>query len=409
MRNPIFPKPNQQASENIVNVAKAIEAAIDPSVLDSHSNDSLINAAREFGETDEVKIEPINEIEFPADLDELDPLNGSAIGDLMDKGFDAIAFYKSFRHKNCHPAPGFWGIFYIKPRVALLVDEMISDTGLAKDECLDSILRFLYGHEIYHYKIDAICLQKEAFSNYLIYRPYRNYVNSLSIADWYEESLANHYGLVALESFNSYRGFGAHDASQVAKQFMNDLVEMSPGAYQLGLHQNVLSLSGPRGLLAQQIVQGCPTANAISKASLKLSESTFFQQLLLEGYKNFKGDRFLAAELSLTFCPVNWITWYRNGSAVCASKTVPLKEIKEGFIKNYLSGEQKRLTDHEYFKIDNGELVKVPNGHDKDIRLYELKNIIEKAGMQNTEFWAARNLTNKWKKSVPREVIKSAR
>jgi hypothetical protein len=409
MRNPIFPKPNQQASENIVNVAKAIEAVIDPSVLDSHSNDSLTNAAREFGETDEVKVEPINEIEFPVDLYELDPVSGSAIGDLMDKGFDAIAFYKSFRHINCHPAPGYWGIFYIKPRVALLINEMMSDTGLAKDECLDSILRFLYGHEIYHYKIDAICLQKEAFSNYLIYRPYRNYVNSLSIADWYEESLANHYGLAALESFNSHRGFGAYKANQVVKQFMSELVEMSPGAYQLGLDRNVLGLLGARGLLAQQIVQGCPTTNAISKASLKLSKSTFFQQLLLEGYKNFKGDRFLAAELSLTFCPVNWITWYKNGSVVCASKTVPLKEIKEGFIKNYLSGEQKRLTDHEYFKIDNGELVKVPNGHDKDIRLYELKNIIEKAGMQNTEFWAARNLTNKWKKSVPREVIKSAR
>ncbi len=409
MRNPIFPKPNQQASENIVNVAKAIEAVIDPSVLDSHSNDSLTNAAREFGETDEVKVEPINEIEFPVDLDELDPVSGSAIGDLMDKGFDAIVFYKSFRHINCHPAPGYWGIFYIKPRVALLVNEMMSDTGLGKDECLDSILRFLYGHEIYHYKIDAICLQKEAFSNYLIYRPYRNYVNSLSIADWYEESLANHYGLAALESLNSHRRFGAYEANQVVKQFMNELVEMSPGAYRLGLDRNVLSLLGPRGLLAQQIMQGCPTTNAISQASLKLSESTFFQQLLLEGYKNFKGDRFLAAELSLTFCPVNWITWCKNGSAVYASKTVPLKEIKEGFIKNYLSGEQKRLTDHEYFKIDNGELVKVPNGHDKDIRLYELKNIIEKAGMQNTEFWAARNLTNKWKKSVPREVIKSAR
>ncbi len=409
MRNPIFPKPNQQASENIVNVAKAIEVAIAPSVLDSHSNDSLTNAAREFGETDEVKVEPINEIQFPVDLDELHPVSGSAIGDLMDKGFDAIAFYKSFRHINCHPAPGYWGIFYIKPRVALLINEMMSDTGLAKDECLDSILRFLYGHEIYHYKIDAICLQKEAFSNYLIYRPYRNYVNSLSIADWYEESLANHYGLAALESFNSHRGFDAYEANQVVKQFMNELVQMSPGAYRLGLDRNVISLFGPRGLLAKQIVQGCPTTNAISQASLKLLESTFFQQLLLEGYKNFKGDRFLAAELSLTFCPVNWITWYKNGSAVYASKTVPLKEIKEGFIKNYLGGEQKRLTDHEYFKIDNGELVKVPNGHDKDIRLYELKNIIEKAGMQNTEFWAARNLTNKWKKSVPREVIKSAR
>jgi hypothetical protein len=32
MKNPLFPKPNEQASGNIVNVAKAIEAAIDPSV-----------------------------------------------------------------------------------------------------------------------------------------------------------------------------------------------------------------------------------------------------------------------------------------------------------------------------------------------------------------------------------------
>ncbi len=409
MRNPMFPKPNQQASENIVNVAKAIEAAIDPSVLDTHFSDSLTNAAREFAETDEVKVEPINNVEFPDDLGELDAVSGSAIGDLMDKGFDAIAFYKSFRHINCHPAPGHWGIFYIKPRVALLVNEMMSDTGLAKDECLDSILRFLYGHEIYHYKIDAICLQKEAISNYLIYRPYRGYVNSLSIVDWHEESLANHYGLAALESFNGHKGFGDYEANQIVKQFMSELVRMSPGAYQLGLDRNVLSVMGPRGFLAKQIVQGRYGTNAISTASLKLTESTLFQQLLLEGYKNLKGDKFLAAELSLSFCPVNWITWYKNGSAVYASKTVSLKEIKDGFIKNYLNGEQKRLTDHEYFKIDNGESIKMPNGHDKDIRIYELKNIIAKAGMENTEFWAARNSTNKWKKSVPREKIKSAR
>jgi len=409
MKNRIFPIPNHQASANIVNLSKAIEGAIDPSVLDSLSIDSLTNATRVFSDIDEFKVEPIHEVESPGSVDELDDLSGSAIGDLVDEGFDAIAFYKSFRHINCHPAPGYWGIFYIKPRVKLLVNEMMSDTGLSKNECLDSILRFLYGHEIYHYKIDAICLQKEAISNYLIYRPYRNYVNSLSIMDWYEESLANHYGLAALESINGSRGLGAYEANQIVKKFMSELVAMSPGAYQLGLDRNVMSLLGPRGLLAQQIVQGRPTANAISAASLKLSEATFFQQLLLEGYKNFKGDRFLAAELSLTFCPVNWITWYKNGSAVYASKTVSLKEIKDGFIKNYLNGEQKRLTDHEYFKIDNGESIKMPNGHDKDIRIYELKNIIAKAGMENTEFWAARNLTNKWKKSVPREKIKSAR
>lgn len=408
MKNQIFPIFNQQASVNIVNLAKAIESAIDSSVIDSHLSDSLTNTTKKFSELDEIQIEPVNHIDFPDDLDRLDDVNGSAIGDLMDEGFDAIAFYKSFRHINSHPAPGYWGIFYIKPRVALLVNEMMSDTGLSKNECLDSILRFLYGHEIYHYKIDAICLQKESVANNLIYRPYRNYTNGLSVVDWYEESLANYYGLAALKSFRGDRESSAYEANPIIQKFMSELVEISPGAYRLGLDSNVLHLLGPRGLLSKQIVQG-GSSNAISIASSKLFESTLFQQLLLEGYRNFKGDRFLSTELSLEFCPINWITWYNKGSVVFASKTVPLKEIKDGFVKNYLNGQQKRSTDHEYFKIDNGELIKVPNGHDKDIRIYELKNIINKAGMSNIEFWTERNLTNKWKKSVPRGDVKGAR
>ena len=45
------------------------------------------------------------------------------------------------------------------------------------------------------------------------------------------------------------------------------------------------------------------------------------------------------------------------------------------FVERYLSGKKTR-TDHDYYTIDNGEKVKFPNPHDKEVRSYELKGTL---------------------------------
>ncbi len=401
MFNEIFPVVSADATQKIVDIAKGIEGAIDPSVIDSEPDDSLTKAGRVF-DSEEAQIESPRDLNSLNNKSEAEDVYRSAIGTIEDQGFDAIAFYKSFRFVNNHPAPGYWGIFYIKNRVQSLVAEMSADIGVDKKICLDAVLRFLYGHEIYHYKVDALCLQQEAASNGLIYRPYRSYVNQLPLSKWFEESVANYYGFSALNPLFNRRTRSSHDYGFEVKDYVKNLILLSPGAYAFGLDQSVLHRSGARGNLANQIVIGRNYLNQLPVASSQLFEDVVFKQLLLDGFRDFTGDSSLVTDLSLKNCPVNFISWYKNGSLVPALTTIPLREMKEGFIKSYLNGRLDRVTNHEYYVIDNGETIKLPNGHDKDVRVYEFKNILDKAGIKVVDFWQQRNRTNKWKKNVPR-------
>ena len=56
------------------------------------------------------------------------------------------------------------------------------------------------------------------------------------------------------------------------------------------------------------------------------------------------------------------------------------------YVCGYLDGSFLERTDHDYYRIDNGEKVKVPNPHDKTVRGYELKGTLHKAGMTHKEF-----------------------
>ena len=47
-------------------------------------------------------------------------------------------------------------------------------------------------------------------------------------------------------------------------------------------------------------------------------------------------------------------------------------------------------SDHQYFQIDNLAIIKFPNPHDKEIRGYELKGTLIKAGMTQKEFFEAK-------------------
>jgi hypothetical protein len=389
----ISPPSNSNDSEKIPKIAREIEKKIDPRILEeSDINDSLTEVEREFDDGEEVIIESMDDLAVTDDLDE-DGQYGSGIERVLDRGFEALAFYKSFRYLNQSPVPGYWGIFYIKPRVIALSRELKLDLGVSAGRCIEQLLKLLYGHEIYHYKVDATCLQHESFSGQLLYRPYRAHVSSLSISDWWEEAVANHYGLQGIdEDFKSY---------------FESLVKNSPGAYSEGLYKDDGSLGTPRALLAVQMAH--VVQSGFAGAGTDLAREVLFNELKLTGFRSigqrqkWDGDRFLSKDLALKNCPQYWISWCKGGKVLNNLMSPSLREVNNDFIKKYLGGELvPKKSDHEYFRIDNGEQIKCPNPHNKDVMPWEFKNIVFKAGMKIKDFWTERRNTGVWKKNVPR-------
>jgi hypothetical protein len=72
------------------------------------------------------------------------------------------------------------------------------------------------------------------------------------------------------------------------------------------------------------------------------------------------------------------------------------------YVGDYLDGQLLGHTDHDYYRIDNGEKIKVPNPHDKAVRGYELKGTLQKAGMTHKEFQQERQRTKAWTRHCPR-------
>ena len=74
-----------------------------------------------------------------------------------------------------------------------------------------------------------------------------------------------------------------------------------------------------------------------------------------------------------------------------------------------MAGVQDHHSDHNYYRIDNGEKVKLPNPHSPDLTYREFHNIIGKAGMTSLQFYKERERTSVWRKEVPRSPVLPAR
>ena len=397
VQDPSFiPRNNQSAMDEIVNLSREVELNQNENFDESQQktdhllekygrdfSDARINDFEEFGPE---SIEPIDENE---DYE-------SVLGGISEGGFEAIAFYKSFRFENSYPAKGRWGIFFIKPIVTNLIREAAFETGQSISEAYEAITRLVYVHELYHYKVDASCLQRESISTLPSYIPYRSYVDKLSMTVWYEESIANYYGLGAIS--NSPRRY---QCPQSLKDYLYDLVANSPGAYSFGVNKR--SQSHYRELLADQI--NMSTYPAILRVNnVFQSPSTLALGTTLIGLKmEPSGDRSLCASLSLNKCPVYWITPPKKyGAGTPYLQSIAVSEIENQFVSKYLKGMEVRRTDHKFYKIDNGEEIKIPNNHSKNLKPWEFKNIIFKAGLTSSKFFEERLRTKTWSEGIPR-------
>lgn len=339
------------------------------------------------------EITPFDELDaLPSGEDEYNPV----IDKILDGGTDEIAFYKSFRFVNNNPFPGFWGIFFLHDRVSSLIKDLELDTqenGLA---CAVHTLRFLYGHEIYHFKVDAICLQAETLQRSLIYRPYLRYLKGRPMSEWWEEALANHYGL----SYLKVPGKGKTSPTNTVVNFFDYLVRSSPGAYALG----VFPINQPiQNFIGQLKTYYKPATRSVSHE--QLIEGVLANQLRLDGYKTLGGrDPQLSRSLQLNSCPVYWVRWRTKSGVYTKFRggSVPLSEVEKDFVQRYCSGTLIRSTKHAFYKIDNDAVIQVPNPHLKETKGFELRNIVNQAGLTLSEFHEKRRQTLKWKRDTPR-------
>jgi hypothetical protein len=393
-----IPKPNPGAASDIADAARHVESALDddPDPDDFPDSQRFPRTGVEIPNADDAEelIERVDSAPLPDSQEPGDESHDSSAGRVVEEGIEYLAFYKSFRDVQRAPARKHWGIFFIKRRCFALATDMSFSTGELFADCLDALAAFLYTHELYHYRFDAHCLQMEATGGLPVYRPYRGLVASRPIDEWHEESIANFYGLKALQPNPRF------SYPQPLCDYLSDLVANSPGAYAGGTDKQ----QGPRKeCMAQQA--NVAFFNAGPAIWQGLVESTIRTGLGLSKPR----ESTLSSFLRLDNCPVHWIDWVKGGKSVLVPHVVSVSEINNDFIRRYLAGVQDHYSDHNYYRIDNGEKVKLPNPHRPDLTYREFHNIIGKAGMTSPQFYKERERTSLWRKEVPRNPVLPAR
>lgn len=314
-------------------------------------------------------------------------------------GLDVLAFYKSFRFKKLSPFPGEWGVFLFDAGVAGLTADLLDlSAGLTVDELRQIAVELLLAHERYHFWIDAWALGQEItplakkFKRYMPYLAGKRQVE-LTLDDR-EESLANHY------AFQSLRRRTLSDGTTAA-HILRKVLGAAPAPYSSFAFDKV-ERAKMEGKLALTVANGLNPHDALLMAQLG---DLFDQSILSASIKPVVKSHPVAGTAS---CPVYQVRTSNYAQLVQPFQGPDLSELRR-FVTAYLNGKPLEHTDHSYYKIDNGEKLKLPNAHDKNARGYELKGTLHKAGMTHKEFQQERQRTNKWKDKCPRSEMKPPR
>jgi hypothetical protein len=393
-----IPRLNPGAASKIADAVSHVENSLnnDPDLDDLPDSHRFPRPGVEIPNTENAQelVEEIDSESLPVSQEKGDESHDGSVGRVFEEGIEYLAFYKSFRDVLRAPARKRWGIFLIKKRCISLATDMSFSTGELFVDCLDALAAFLYKHELYHYRFDAHCLQMEATGGLPVYRSYRRLVAKRPVNEWHEESIANFYGLKALKPNSKF------SYPQPICDYLWDLVANSPGAYARGKDNQ-------QGRQKQCMAQQAIAALGYTGPGVKqgLVESIIRTGLDLPKLR----ESALSSFLRLENCPVYWIDWVKGGKSVLVPYVVSVSEINNEFIKRYLAGVQDHHSDHNYYRIDNGEKVKLPNPHRQDLTNREFHNIIGKAGMTSPEFYKERARTSIWRKEVPRSQVLPSR
>jgi hypothetical protein len=310
-------------------------------------------------------------------------------------GLDVLAFYKSFRFQNAPPFPGTWGIYILDVGLAALGRDMrVLAPQISQKELRTLAADILLTHERYHFWIDAWALGMEIVplaKKYKRYEPYLAWKRAEELTPFdYEESLANHYVYKKLGS----RRFSDGSSAKLALKHVLDSSPIPYCDYILPQHLR----AEKEGVLAVAIANGVHCCvpgvymrlSSQSVSALSASIQPCSARHPITGWSQ---------------CPVRYVRTRNYASVVSPFRGPTLREFKD-FITGYLNGKPLSTTDHSFYRIDNGERIKLPNPHDKELRSYELKSTLLKAGMRLKEYIEAKIATDNWCKNCPRPVAK---
>jgi hypothetical protein len=314
-------------------------------------------------------------------------------------GIDALAFYKSFRFRQFGPFPGKWGVFLIDAGVAGLTADLHGfEPKLSIPEVRQLAMDLLLAHERYHFWIDAWALGQEIIPQtrhkYKQYEPYLSGKKQVELtADDYEESLANHYAFQRLKRRTLSNG-------KIASAMLRQVLGMAPTPY-CDFVLDKVERSEREGLLALAVANGMNPLVSLATSRL----SNFDPSVLSASLK--PADRWHPVA-GFPACPVYYVHTSNYAQLIQPFQGPDMSEFKR-YVTDYLAGQFLEHTDHDYYRIDNREKVKMPNPHDKTVRGYELKGTLLKAGMTHKEFMQEKQRTSKWTRHCPRSEPKQPR
>lgn len=319
--------------------------------------------------------EKIGEFRFP----ENDATNQKAIENgILANGMVSLAFYKSIHFLQQKPFQGNWGIFIFDYGISYLSNEIASfyPNRFSKKERDYFAAQILLLHEQFHFLFDSWVISYESATKRHLYKNYHhNFYLTYHPQDIvFEESLANLHSLHRIKRYGIYN---------FVKEFM-----LSQG----GAYSYIFSLRRSEFLqrLASQLFN-CGASRVINR--FLPEHEPFIANLRNE-------DQYLKQ------CPIFLVKNANPSIFVDPSICLPtISEIDKGFLKKYCDGVEY-VSDHKYYRIDNKQKIKVPNPHQKNMKLFEFKNVIMKAGLKNDEYFKERSRTDNWRKDVPREEVK---
>lgn len=339
-------------------------------------------------------------------IEELDDREAAIYRDAVETGgLDVFAFYKSFRFRDTPPFPGKWGIFLLRSGVTALT-RLLEDAAFDPDygepsrtELYEVAKDLLVRHEEYHFWIDVWALQQEMLPHSDQKKRYERYLVErampLLFDDDIEESLANHH---AYEGLRGRRFSSGHTAASAIR----DVLSLGPGPYGHFDFKPVI-----RQRLESRLAVAVSNGRAVTPSDMTYAfeHGGLPSVVVSETLRPPRRDNPLVGARN---CPRHFV-WSAHYSALLLPFLAPSRNEARTFITEFLDGVSEGATDHEFFKIDNGEKVKFPNPHQKDLKLHEFKNILYKAGMNPAEYRREREVTQHWRKKCPRSPVKPAR
>jgi hypothetical protein len=308
-------------------------------------------------------------------------------------GVDVLAFYKSFRNVDKAPFIGRWGAFLFDIGIAALA-RRLSYAGLRSpsNEVREFAAHVLLAHERYHFWVDAWTLNQEVLplgewrKRYVYYRAEAR-KNALTEHD-IEESLANHY------VFSRLCDRVLSDGTVVRAALKAVLAEC-PEPYSIFVFS-------PNERIKVESYLAFGAANGVA-TQLRDVGGRLDGTVPLGGGIQPPHPRH--PTLGSHRCPA-YVVRARNYRGLVAPFQCPRLDELEQFVVRYLDGAREKRTDHQYYRIDNGEKLKMPNVHHKEAKWPEFSGILRKAGMTRTDFYEARDNTLSWKQNCPRKPSK---